>query len=174
MKVLPLKKPVLPSKRMAKLIEAVENGKEGQHVMSQYISPHMTVEKIVKGEVKSFYCGTAGCVAGWATLARNEPKKALAMELNEHMDSLRYFVGPSVPNEVLEHLIAGVDHDGVSNYTGRSSLGINLIGFDRLPPRKRKSAMLKVLRTFAETGRIEWHKVAGKASREALSPRDLD
>lgn len=171
MRSLPQRKPVLPSSKINELIDIIAKAKPAQHVIGKFVE--VVEPSDIHNEVEEHLsCGTAACVAGWATLARG--KKAVedpdgVFGFN-HYKNLRHFIGKSVPEEVLEHIVTGTDHDGVSEFGQPEGLdapatGIRHVAFDQLDGKVRKRAMLKMLRHFRDTGEVRWSKSAPAAVR---------
>lgn len=109
-------------------------------------------------------CGTAYCIAGYATLViESEPATATRVrgsiwssEGSYHVKDLWKVLDPDGSRK-RSAVFASAVHDLWSG------IGLNLYRFDSLPLAQRRRSALAVLENFATTGKVDWQAVTPEA-----------
>lgn len=165
-----------PDKRgINKLIEAVRAAPIERHIMGCWqtevtvdqknnpvdFSARFQMDGSLREDLK---CDTAACVGGWATLVTPKAKRATFDPYGDHhVKNLKHLVDPRGTGKLrtaIGAITSGEDYPTRGKKNSSNFYGISQGKFDEGPARKRKTAMIKVLETFRDTGEIRWSKAA--------------
>ena len=133
----------LPNPEGIAALIAIIKARKQHFVMNRFVDQKYTNRK---GEA----CGTAYCIAGYATMLRGRsPEDAT----DNGADDLKSMLAPSDgANKEFSDAI----------YDLWAGHNIHLADFDEMPETKRKATAIDVLEHFAKTGKVEWRKFAEK------------
>lgn len=131
---------------IAKLIAIIKRPKQ-HFIMGSFDSPYINK----KGEA----CGTAYCIAGYASVLTGEWRDGVVdsvAALNKLLSPDNYTAAPD----------QAASDFSVSMHNLWNGYGISLTRFDTMPEKSRKAAAIDVLERFGKTGKVDWLKSARK------------
>ena len=139
-------------KRITKLIKFIDEAAAPRTIrMSSWSIP------LYREDGRS--CGTAFCIAGWATemLGYNADLTPVTQALEELIDPTPgAFRGVGSPAYTELHAL----YAGFRRADDDTAYEMDLDAFDALPHKKRKEIVLNVLKHFRKTGEVRWDMFA--------------